>query len=94
MIKSFSSKALERYWTKNDARGIRPEHLTKVTDRLAALNAAKSLSDLNVPGYGFHGLAGNMAGRYAVKINKNWRITFAWDDTGSDAIDVDYLDYH
>jgi toxin HigB-1 len=94
MIKSFRSKALERFWVKNDARGIRPEHLVKVTDRLTALNAAKIASDMNIPGYSFHALSGNMAGRYAVKINKNWRVTFAWDETGPDAIDVDYLDYH
>jgi plasmid maintenance system killer protein len=40
--------------------------------------------------YGFHALTGNMRGRYAVSVSRNWRITFAW----SDAIDVDLEDYH
>jgi len=33
-----------------------------------------------------------MAGRYAVSVSRNWRITFAW--IGEDAIDVDMEDYH
>jgi proteic killer suppression protein len=42
--------------------------------------------------YGFHALTGNMRGRYAVSVSRNWRITFAW--SGTDAIDVDLEDYH
>lgn len=49
---------------------------------------------MNIPGYAFHRLSGRMAGRYAVKVNKNWRITFGWDKTGPAAIDIDYEDYH
>jgi plasmid maintenance system killer protein len=33
-----------------------------------------------------------LAGRYAVTVRANRRITFAWD--GQDAIEVDYEDYH
>jgi proteic killer suppression protein len=47
---------------------------------------------MNAPGYGFHALTGNMRGRYAVSVSRNWRITFAW--SGTDAIDVDLEDYH
>jgi hypothetical protein len=39
-------------------------------------------------------LKGAMHGRYAVKVNKNWRITFAWHDFGPAATDIDYEDYH
>jgi proteic killer suppression protein len=47
---------------------------------------------MNTQGLHFQALTGNMRGRYAVTVRANWRITFAWD--GSDAIDVDYEDYH
>jgi plasmid maintenance system killer protein len=40
----------------------------------------------------FHRVTGK--GRYAVWVDKNWRLTFAWSDEGPDAVDVDYLDYH
>jgi hypothetical protein len=39
-------------------------------------------------------LSGDQSGRYAVKVDKNWRITFGWSADGPDAIDVDYEDYH
>ena len=94
MIKSFRSKALERFWTKDDTRGIRPDHLDKIRDRLGLLDRARRPEDMNVAGLAFHALKWNMAGRYAIKINANWRITFAWDETGPSAIDVDYEDYH
>ncbi len=50
--------------------------------------------DMRRPGFGFHQLAGDQAGRYAVKVDKNWRATFGWSDDGPDAVDVDYEDYH
>jgi proteic killer suppression protein len=37
-------------------------------------------------------LAGNLAGHYAITVNGNRRLTFAFD--GEDAILVDYQDYH
>jgi proteic killer suppression protein len=47
---------------------------------------------MDLPGYHFHALKGDMAGRYSVTVRANWRITFAWD--GRHAIEVDYEDYH
>lgn len=47
---------------------------------------------MNLPGLGFHGLAGFDPKRYAVSVSGNWRIAFAFD--GEEAIDVDLEDYH
>lgn len=94
MIKSFRSKALERFWTKDDARGIRADHLEKIQKILSALDTAGDLGDMKRPSFNFHALKGNMAGRFAVKVKTNWRVTFAWDETGPFAIDIDYEDYH
>lgn len=47
---------------------------------------------MNVPGWGLHALAGPLAGRYAVSVSGNWRLTFGFN--GEDAILVDYVDYH
>jgi proteic killer suppression protein len=60
-------------------------------DRLTLLHAADQLADIDVPGAGFHGLQGAPK-RFAVSVNKNWRVTFGWGD--GDAIDVDLEDYH
>ena len=47
---------------------------------------------MNVPGWKLHGLSGNLAGHYSVTVNGNWRMTFTFED--SDAVLVDYQDYH
>ena len=47
---------------------------------------------MDVPGLRFHALTGDMAGRYAVLVSRNWRISFAFD--ADDAVDVDLEDYH
>jgi proteic killer suppression protein len=92
MIASFRSKALSRYWLKNDIKGVRPDWRPRVRQILLALDAAPVPTALNLPGLNFHQLRGDQAGRFAVSVSRNWRITFGWDD--KDAIDVDLEDYH
>jgi toxin HigB-1 len=92
MILTFKSKALKRYFEDNDPRGLRVDWVSKIKIILSALNNAKQPQSLNLPGLSFHELKGNMSGRYAVSVSKNWRITFAFQD--GDAEDVDLEDYH
>jgi toxin HigB-1 len=94
MIKSFRSKRLQRYWTKGDMSGLPADHLKRLNLRLTALDSATSLKELEVPGWHFHSLSGDQAGRYALRVTGNWRLTFAWDEHGPHAIDADYEDYH
>jgi proteic killer suppression protein len=92
VIRSFRSKALERYWWKGDARRIDPHHLAKIRRQLAVLDCATRPEDMNLPGWRFHRLRGER--RWAVWVDQNWRLTFAWNTDGPDAVDVDYEDYH
>jgi proteic killer suppression protein len=92
MIRSFKSKALKRYWTKNDASALRPDWIKKVRMVLSRLDASRSAAEMSVIGMKFHGLTGDKAGRFAVSVSPNWRITFGWD--GEDAVEVDLEDYH
>lgn len=92
MIGSFKSKALKRYWTKGDERGIRPDWIGRVRLVLSMLDAARRPEDLDMPGLGFHALTGDLARRYSVTVSRNWRITFGW--SGEDAVDVELEDYH
>ena len=92
MIISFRSKALERFWMKGDSRQIDPRHVAKLTVLLSSLDAAAMPIAMNLPGFGFHGLSGDQSGRYSVKVNKNWRITFGFE--GVNAIGVNLEDYH
>ena len=92
MIKSFRSKALKRYWIKSDASGLRPEWARKVQRQLDLLDQATQPDDMNVVTFSFHALTGDQAGRFAITVSRNWRLTFGFD--GADAIRVDLEDYH
>jgi proteic killer suppression protein len=92
MIRSFRSKALRRYAETGDASKLSVPNVDRVRRILRALNEAKRLEQMNIPGYRFHPLRGRDKGRYALDASGNWRITFGWDD--NDAIDIDLEDYH
>jgi toxin HigB-1 len=92
VIDSFRDKALKRLWNRGDAEGIRPDWRRRVERMLNTLNAAEAPEELDLPGYGFHLLTGDMAGRYAITVSHNWRITFGW--SGQNATEIDLEDYH
>ena len=72
--------------------GIQPHHAPKLQRQLARLDDAKGLEDMNLPGWGLHGLSGGLVGHYSVQVNGNWRMTITFDN--GDAVLVDYQDYH
>lgn len=94
MIRSFRSKALERFWWRGDPRRVDPRHHVKLRRQLAMLDAAVTPEGMNVPGWRWHRLKGSEDGRFAVSVDQNWRLTFVWSAEGPDAVDVDYEDYH
>jgi len=60
---------------------------------LAMLNRAESLGDLKVPpGNRLEVLKGNRKGQHSIRVNAQWRVCFRW--TGTDAEDVEIVDYH
>jgi len=92
MIRSFRHRGLQRFWTRSDSSRLRPDWVAKIERLLEALDVARAPVDLSIPGSGFHALRGDLKGRYAVTVSRNWRLTFGWDN--EDAIDVDLEDYH
>lgn len=92
MIKTFKHKGLKHFFETASQAGIRPDHAAKLARQLRQLNDASSASDMNMPGWRLHQLMGGLSGLWAVSVNGNWRITFAFE--GEDAILVDYQDYH
>ena len=77
---------------QGQAQGLNAEWTGKLRRVLAALEAAGRPEQMNYPGSYFHPLKGDQAGRYAVRLTANFRVTFGWDDDG--AADVDIEDYH
>jgi proteic killer suppression protein len=92
MIQSFRHKGLKRLYEDDDPRGVMAEHLTKLRNILARLDAAGTVEDMNLPGFNLHPLKGRLQGSMAVTVRANWRVIFRFAD--GHASDVDYLDYH
>jgi len=92
MIRTIRHKGLLRFFSEGDRRGINPKHAARLERLLDRLESSGRPEDMNLAGFGFHGLAGFNPKRYAVGVSGNWRITFAFD--GEDAVDVDLEDYH
>jgi proteic killer suppression protein len=92
MIRSFRHKGIEKFFLTGSKAGIQPKHAARLNDQLTVLNAATRPEQMNIPGWQFHALSADLAGHWAVSVNGNWRITFAFED--EDAVLVDYQDYH
>jgi len=91
MIKSFKHKGLKQLFEEGSSSKVNPQQRAKCLRILDALDMALVPEDMNLPGWGFHGLQGKPK-RYSVTITGNWRITF--ELKASDAIAVNYENYH
>jgi len=47
---------------------------------------------MDLPGFRLHQLKGGRAGRWSIRVNGNWRMTFEFRD--GNAYVLDYEDYH
>jgi len=92
MIRSFKHRGLKRLYERGDRSGIRPDLLDTVEDILARLDEADAPQAMNLPGYRLHPLKGDLSGFWSVKVRANWRVIFRFE--GTDAFDVELIDYH
>jgi toxin HigB-1 len=91
VILSFRHKGVERLFRTGSKAGIQPKHARRLRLQLGRLDAAKAAADMNLPGWRFHSLKGELAGHWAVWVDENWPLTFTFE--GEDAVLVDYRDY-
>lgn len=90
VIRSFRNKALAAFYATGNASRLSVPGTARVGRMLRALAGANRPEDVNLPGFYFHALRGEL--RWSIRVTGNWRITFGWD--GADAVDVDLEDYH
>lgn len=92
MIKSFKHKGLKKYFETGSIAGIDPSHRQKIRIRLASLDTAISVEDMDLPGFRLHPLKEDKQRLWAIDVSKNWRITFEFID--GNAYVVNYEEYH
>jgi proteic killer suppression protein len=96
MIKSFGNRTAQDVYDGINSRYSRklPVELhAKARRLLDQINAAKVLRVLRIPvGNRLENLKGDLTDFWSLRINKQWRIVFRWDD--NNAYDVKIEDYH
>lgn len=92
MIRSFKHRGLKRLYEHNDRSGVRPDLVETVEEILTVLDEAATPQALNLPGYRLHSLKGDLKGFWSITVRANWRIMFRFE--GTDAFDVELIDYH
>ena len=92
MIRSFRHKGLEAFYAWGSLAGIQAQHAKRLRMLLAALDTAQAIGDMDIPGFRLHPLQGTEKGRWSIRVNANWRLTFDFHD--GHAYVLDYEDYH
>ena len=92
MIKTFKCADTEDLFNrKRVARFINIEAVAR--RKLEQLNQAGKLEDLRIPpGNRLEALKDDRAGQHSIRVNNQFRVCFHW--TGTDAEDVEIVDYH
>jgi proteic killer suppression protein len=92
-IERITHKGLRRFFETGNAKGLVGD-VARIRKMLAFIDAAVGFDELAVPpNYGLHELVGERAGRWAMTVTKNWRLTFIKIDDATIA-DLDLEDYH
>ena len=93
MIKNILCKETKKIWDGEWSSKL-PQDIQQVARRkLRMLNNAKVLEDLRIPPNNcLEKLVGNRVGQHSIRINKQWRICFEWQD--GIVSNVEIVDYH
>ena len=92
MIESFRHKGLKQLFENDNPKGVSAEHVRKIKQILAVLDAAEKVQDLDYATFRLHPLKGGLKGFWSLTVRANWRIIFRFAD--GNASDVDLVDYH
>lgn len=93
MIRNFRDQEAEKIFHREFSRKL-PQDIQRTAFRkLRMLNRAESLDDLRIPPNNrLERLRGQREGQYSIRINRQWRICFQWED--GDIFEVEIVDYH
>jgi toxin HigB-1 len=92
MIKKFRHKRIERFFKKDDARGITAKHGPRIRRILDLIEEATAVEQLDIAGMHLHPLKFDRKGEWTMTVSGNWRITLRF--VGENAADINLEDYH
>ena len=93
MIREFNCRETERIWQGRQSRRLLRDIQAVARRKLRYLNRARRLDDLWTPsGNRLEALKGDRAGQHSIRINRQWRVCFRWEE--GDAFAVEIVNYH
>ncbi len=93
MISSFGSKQTEKIWNGERVKKIPLEIQNVGRRKLRMLNNSIDVNDLRIPPSNrLEKLGGNLKEFYSIRINKQWRIIFKWNNGNASKVEI--VDYH
>jgi toxin HigB-1 len=93
VIRGFKNKVTRSVFLGEFVKGLDGQIQQRAREKLKYLDSAADLRDLMVPPSNqLEALKGDREGQYSIRINKQWRVCFKWQD--GDAFDVEIVDYH
>jgi toxin HigB-1 len=93
VIRSFADKEAERLFRGRKSKAVPVQIRERALAKLLILNAATDVEELRIPpGNRLEKLHGDREGQWSIRINQQYRVVFAFE--GSDAYDVEIVDYH
>jgi proteic killer suppression protein len=93
VIKTFGSKETEKIWEGIQSRKLPAEIQNIARRKLRMISNSININDLRIPPANhLEKLSGNLAEFYSIRINRQWRIIFKWENDS--AYDVEIVDYH
>lgn len=93
MIRGFKDKRAESIWRQETVKNISLELQQMALRKMRMLNNAKTVQDLRVPPANhLEKLLGDRKNTYSIRINKQWRLCFMFED--GEATNIEIVDYH
>ena len=93
MTRSIRDRETAIVWSGGSSRKLPPDIQAVALRKLMMLHRSRTLQDLRVPPANrLEALKGSRAGQWSIRINRQWRMCFRWND--GDADDVEIVDYH
>lgn len=90
---SFADKETEKIWQGIRSRKFPPDVQERALRKLRQLEASANLDDLRLPpGNRLEALFGDRTGQDSIRITKQWRLCFIWQD--GNAYQAEIVDYH
>ena len=95
MIVSIKGKETSKIFAGEVSKKLPPDIQDGAREKMLIIGTMTRIEDLwAIPSLRAEKLSGDRAGQWSVRINKQWRICFHWDQDTQTASDLEITDYH